>query len=440
VVAIGLSERELLATWYSSVRIYGIAGLTFTTAMVVLTFLLVQQLRRREVLIKAVQASEAQLQQAQKMESIGQLAGGIAHDFNNLLTAIIINVDFARSRFRADDPIVYELGEIQQAADRAAALTRQLLAFARKQTIAPQVLNCNDLILNIDKLLRRLIGEHIELVIHPAADVGLLKADASQIEQLLVNLALNARDAMPNGGKLTITTRNVLIEAAVARAQRPGPAQPCVQITVSDTGVGMTPEVQAHMFEPFFTTKEPGQGTGLGLATCYGIVTQHGGTIEVTSAVGQGTTMTIYLPAVEGAADAIQAIESVADLPSGTETILLVEDEVSVREAAGRVLRTQGYTVLEAANGEEALWMAESRNGDPIDLLLTDMVMPRMGGLATAEQILRMYPSIKVLFMSGYTGNAKIQHGALARPVDLLQKPFSHATLAREVREALDRR
>jgi PAS domain S-box-containing protein len=556
VVIIGLSEQELLANWYSSVQISMVIGLTITLALVVLTYLLTQQLRRREELITAMQISEeryrrivetaqagiwildaagrttfvnhrmaelldttvadlqgrlfldflsddmrddaasyfqhlrrglseqrdfrflgserkdvwalvsakplmdaetqivdmiellviditarreleAELQHAQKMESIGQLAGGIAHDFNNLLTVIFNNAELAILDLSANDPAAYELREIRQAADRAAALTRQLLAFARKQTITPQLLNCNTLILNIDKLLRRLIGEHIELVIQPTSDLGLIRADTSQIEQLLVNLALNARDAMPNGGKLTIVTKNAQIETGTDTQPHATPRR-FVQIVVCDTGVGMSPAVQAHIFEPFFTTKAPGKGTGLGLATCYGIVTQHGGTIAVTSSNGTGTTLEILLPTVEGVADGIDVIEHAEELPVGRETILLVEDEVSVREATARVLRGLGYTVLEASNGEEALWITERHDENPIDLLLTDMVMPLMGGAATAAQIRHLCPTVKVLFMSGYSGNTKTEQGTLEHPIDLLHKPFSPAMLARKVHETLN--
>jgi PAS domain S-box-containing protein len=380
---------------------------------------------------------EAQFLQAQKMEGVGQLAGGIAHDFNNLLTAITGYAEMARDSLASDDLIRQDLDEILKAAGRATSLTRQLLAFARKQNIEPHALNLNDLILEIDKLLRRLIGEDIELVVLPAPDLGMVKADPGQIEQVLVNLAINARHAMPGGGKLTIETRNVVLDEEEARQYLGVAPGAYIFLAISDTGVGMDPETQAHLFEPFFTTKGPGQGTGLGLATCYGIVKQHGGHISAYSELGHGTTFKIYLPRAAGPAPAGSARDETRELPRGSEFVLVTEDEPAVRAMAARVLRQQGYRVLEAANGDEALRIAEQRD-EPIALLLTDIVMPQMGGMLLAEQIAQLRPAIRVLFMSGYTDTAIFQHSQPQPGGAFLQKPFSPATLARKVREVLD--
>jgi len=380
---------------------------------------------------------EAQLLQAQKMESIGRLAGGVAHDFNNLLTAIAGYVDLTLDTLASDNPIRSDLEEVRKATDRAANLTSQLLAFARKQIIEPRVLNLNDLIVDMDRLLRRLIGEDIELITLPALDLGLIRADPGQLEQVIINLAVNARSAMPAGGKLTIETGNVVLDEDYARG-RPGvlPGD-YIMLAVSDTGDGMDEQTQQRIFEPFFTTKAPGIGTGLGLSTCYGIVKQHRGNIWVYSEVGRGTTFKVYLPRVEADYDE-QVHRADADvLPRGTETVLLVEDEATVRALAVRVLREQGYTTLEAADGAEALRLSQEYAG-PIDLLLTDVVMPRMGGKLLAEHLAASRSGMKVLFTSGYTDNAIVHHGRLDSGVTLLQKPFSPTALLRKVREVLD--
>jgi two-component system, cell cycle sensor histidine kinase and response regulator CckA len=381
---------------------------------------------------------EAQLLQVQKLEGIGRLAGGIAHDFNNLLTAIGGYSDLLLAAL-PDDPVMRgDLQEIQQSVRRATNLTHQLLAFARKQIIEPRVINLNDLISEMDKLLRRIIGEDIDLITRPAPDLGYVKADPGQIEQVLVNLAVNARDAMPEGGKLTIETRNVFLDKAYAQGHRSVTEGPYVLLAVSDTGAGMDAEVQAHAFEPFFTTKGQGKGTGLGLATCYGIVKQHGGNIWLYSEVGQGATFKIYLPQVEEpAAIAPLPAESPA-LPRGKEIVLVVEDEAAVRVLAARVLREQGYTVLEAGDGVEAMRLAEAHRPAAIDLLLTDVVMPHMGGKAIAEQMICLYPDLRVLFISGYTDSAIVHQGRLDEGVAFLHKPFTPAVLTRKVREVLD--
>jgi signal transduction histidine kinase/CheY-like chemotaxis protein len=380
---------------------------------------------------------EARLLQAQKMDAIGRLAGGVAHDFNNLLTAITGYVEIALADLPPDHAIVPDLHEIRRSAARAAALTRQLLAFARKQIIDPRVLSLNDLILEVDKLLRRLIGEDIELVALPAPDLWLVKVDAGQIEQLLVNLVVNARDAMPGGGRLIVETGNIELDETFERMHISVTPGPYVMLAVSDTGAGMPPEVQAQLFEPFFTTKELGKGTGLGLATCYGIVKQHGGTIWVYSEAGKGTTIKVYLPRVDAPAAPRQHQVVPETLPSGVETVLLVEDEPTVRDLATRVLRAQGYTVLVASDGTEGLARADEYGGG-IQLLLADVVMPRIGGKALADQLLSRRPGIKLLFMSGYTDSAIVHRGQLDPGVAFIQKPFTPGQLARKVRETLD--
>jgi PAS domain S-box-containing protein len=379
---------------------------------------------------------EAQLLQAQKMESVGRLAGGIAHDFNNLLTAISGYTDLAHAALPADHPVRSDLDEIQKAARRAATLTRQLLAFARKQPIEPHILNLNDLLREMDKLLRRVIGENIDLVTQPAADLGQVIADPGQIEQVLINLAVNARDAMAEGGKLTIETHNVRLDAAYSRGHVSVTEGPYVLLAVSDTGAGMDAEVQSHMFEPFFTTKEYDKGTGLGLATCYGIIKQHGGFIWVYSEVGHGTSIKIYLPRVYEAAETLSQLEEQV-APRGTETVLLVEDELAVRVFAARVLREAGYTVVEASQGDEALRLAQDYPG-AIALLVTDVVLPQLGGKALAERLVAQSPSSKVLFISGYADDAIVRHGRLEAGLAFLHKPFSPTALLRKVRAVLD--
>jgi two-component system cell cycle sensor histidine kinase/response regulator CckA len=381
---------------------------------------------------------ETQLLQAQRMESIGQLAGGIAHDFNNLLTAITGYAELLRSTLSPDDPAQHDLDEIVRAAERAATLTRQLLAFARKQFIEPQVLNLNDLLLDTNKLVRRLIGEDIDLVVVPAPNLGYVKVDTNQIEQVLVNMAVNARHAMPHGGKLTIETRNVVLDQHEARQYIDLPPGAYVSLAVSDTGIGMDRATQAHIFEPFFTTKGPGEGTGLGLAMCYGIVKQHSGDIAIDSEVGCGTTFKIYLPRVAQAATVPPQQDVPPRLLRGSEAVLVVEDDSAVRALAVQVLRQQGYRVLEAAHGQEALRIVREPRAEGLALLVTDMVMPQMSGNILAEQIVVLCPGIKVLFISGYTGTALDQRDQTSLGSNFLQKPFSPSGLARKVREVLD--
>ena len=381
---------------------------------------------------------EAQLLQSQKMESIGQLAGGIAHDFNNMLSAVIGFIGSARDDIPQDSQAQHDLEAAEGAAWRAAGLTRQLLAFARKQIVEPHVLNLNAVIVELDKLLRRLIGEDIELVTLPAADLGHVKADPGQIEQVIANLVVNARDAMPAGGRLTIETANTVLDANYARQHVGVTPGDYVMLAVSDTGIGMDAEVQQHIFEPFYTTKAIGKGTGLGLSTCYGIIKQHGGNIWVYSEAGHGTTFKVYLPRVYEAADSPAGDADDLPVPQGTETVLLVEDEPLVRELASTILHAQGYTVLVASNGEEALRVIQASGEETIDLLVTDVVMPGLGGGELAERLIAMRPGIKVLFTSGYTEDAMLHAGQLVIGTHFLHKPFSPAALAQKVRSILD--
>jgi signal transduction histidine kinase len=383
------------------------------------------------------QQLEAQLLQSQKLDGLGRLAGGISHDFNNLLTAIGGYADLIGLMLPKDHPTRSHLTQIQKGVVSASNLTKQLLTFARKQIIEPRALNLNELIGEMDKLLHPIIGSDIELITRPAENLGWVKADPGQIEQVLMNLVLNARDAMPSGGTLIIETQNAVLDRAYAQGQQHVEEEPYVLLAVSDTGVGMDAEVQARAFEPFFTTKAVGKGTGLGLATCYGIVEQHGGHIWIYSEVGQGTTFKIYLPRIPEPAALADTLADAPDLPRGSETVLLVEDQADVRALLTQVLREQGYTVLEAANGAEAIRVAEAYA--PIDLLLTDVVMPLMGGKEAAATITARDPHVKVLFMSGYTHGAIVQNGQLDQGIAFLNKPFTPAALIRKVREVLDR-
>lgn len=381
---------------------------------------------------------EERLRLSQRMEAVGRLAGGVAHDFNNMLTAIVGYSDLLLTEFAHDDPGRLDVDEIRKAAERAASLTRQLLAFSRRQVLQPKVLDLNLVVADMEQMLRRLIGEDVELVSVLEPTLGCVKADPGQIEQVIVNLAVNARDAMPRGGKLTIETADAELDEAYARQHVAVVPGPYVMLAVSDTGTGMDPEIQDRIFEPFFTTKEKGEGSGLGLATVYGIVKQSGGNIWVYSEPGRGTTFKIYLPRVDEPAEPLPRREEPGSLPRGAETVLVVEDEPAVRELTARVLRGAGYTVLEAPGGEEALKWVESHRG-AIHLLLTDAVMAGMSGRELAERIEATRPGTKVVYMSGYTDNAIVRHGLLEPGVALLQKPFTPIALARKVREVLDR-
>jgi two-component system cell cycle sensor histidine kinase/response regulator CckA len=370
------------------------------------------------------------------LESVGRLAGGVAHDFNNLLTVITGYTEFVQQQLPSDAPQQKDLLQIQAAAERAANLTHQLLAFARQQVIEPKVIQLNHLILNLDKMLRRLIGEDIELTTLTAPTLEPVLADPGQIEQILVNLAVNARDAMPDGGKLTIETAHVTLDEDYTRLHPEVLPGHYTLFSVSDTGMGIEESVQQHIFEPFFTTKKKGKGTGLGLATCYGIVKQAGGHIWLYSEPGHGTTFKIYLPCVKAAAEAAVPQPSV-ERPRGSETILLVEDEPPVLKLAATVLRRQGYTVLEASNGQEALEMAGEYTGE-IHLLLTDVIMPQMGGKALVALLQANHPGMKILYASGYTDDTIVHHGILKAGVAFLQKPFTPSSLAHKVRMTLD--
>ncbi len=378
---------------------------------------------------------EDHVRQAQRMEAVGQLAGGIAHDFNNLLTVITSYSAMLLSEQSTSPEVRADLEEIKNAADRAAALTRQLLAFSRRQLLQPRVLDVNELTLNLEKMLRRLLREDIELVTELEPALGLVHADPGQLEQVIVNLAVNARDAMPDGGRLTIQTGNVTLDEGFGALPDGGPGD-YVMLAVSDTGHGMTDAVKAHIFEPFFTTKETGKGTGLGLSTVYGIVQQSGASIEVRSQPGSGTTFTIYLPLASAARARRDVPPPRAPVSVGSETILLVEDEERVRRAARRILEASGYTVLEAATGAEAVKLCET-HPTPIGLVVTDMVMPEMGGRELFAHVARLRPEAKILFMSGYTEDATLHDNALAPGAMFLDKPFTPTTLTQKVREAL---
>ena len=387
--------------------------------------------------ITELRRTQDQLFRAQKMEAVGRLAGGVAHDFNNLLTAITGHAELVREDLREGDRLREDIEEILNAANRAAVLTKQLLAFSRRQVLAPRVVDLNALVANMDKMLRRLIGEDIDLRTVLGEDLGAVRADPGQLEQVLVNLAVNARDAMPQGGRLTLETGNVELDDAYVHAHEPVRPGPYVMLAVSDTGTGMTEEVQARIFEPFFTTKEAGKGTGLGLATVYGIVKQSGGYVWVYSEVGRGSAFKVYLPQVDEAPEALTARAPAVGTAGGTETILVVEDEAMVRSLARISLGKRGYRVLEAANGGEALQLTEQHT-DPIHLMVTDLVMPGMSGQELAERLARLRPGMKVLYISGYTDRALMRESVLPPGAAYLEKPFTPDALARKVRAVLD--
>jgi two-component system cell cycle sensor histidine kinase/response regulator CckA len=399
----------------------------------------VEDITERRRTEEALRKSEEQLRQWQRVEAIGRLAGGVAHDFNNLLMTIKGCSELLLGAFDRRDPRREEVEEILKAADRATALTRQLLAFGRRQVLQPQILDLNAVVMNMDKMLRRLIGEDIQLITSLEPEVWSVKVDPGMIEQVVMNLAVNSRDAMPSGGKLTIETSNVIHDEEYAShhvSVKPGYY---VMLAISDTGCGMDKETQSHLFEPFFTTKDTGKGTGLGLSTVYGIIKQSGGNIWAYSEPGLGTTFKIYLPRVEKAAKGYKPRLKPKEVgaPGGTETILLVEDEESVRSMVSKILQSKGYTVLEARHGNEAIEASERYEGS-INLMVTDVIMPQMSGRELAERLAPMRPEMHVLYMSGYPDNTIVQHGVLEPGTAFLQKPFTINALELKVREILD--
>jgi PAS domain S-box-containing protein len=380
---------------------------------------------------------EEQLMQSQKMEAVGRLAGGVAHDFNNMLTVIEGYNRMILDELSPLDPLRGCAEEIMKAADRAGALTNQLLAFSRRQVMQPRVMNVNTVIMRTEKMLRRLIGEDVEVRLHLGTEVGNIKADPSHIDQALVNLVVNARDAMPTGGLITVETANVHLDETYAKTHSGVVPGDFVMIAVSDNGHGMDAETRRRIFEPFFTTKAQGKGTGLGLATVYGIIKQSGGDIWVYSEQGKGTTFKLYFPRVDSAAAEIA--DSAPELqPTGSETVLLVEDEKAVRDLTAKMLQRLGYTVLVAGGGAEAIEIARSYIG-PISLLLTDVVMPGMSGRQVADALSGARPGMKVMYLSGYTDNTVVHHGVLESGVNFLPKPFSREVLAKKLREVLSK-
>jgi PAS domain S-box-containing protein len=399
---------------------------------------LVEDLTERRQAEEALRAAEGRLLQVAKLEAVGRLAGGVAHDFNNLLGVIMGYADLMMKRLPPEDPLKRNLHEIQKAAERASGLTKQLLAFSRRQVLQPRVLDLHHTIGEVESMLQRVIGEDVDLVTVLREGVGKVKADPGQIQQVLMNLAVNARDAMPDGGTLTIETANTDLTDDYARRHLGVTPGPYVLMAVSDTGMGMTPEVQTHIFEPFFTTKGPEKGTGLGLATVYGIIKQSGGNIWVYSEPGKGATFKVYLPRVSDGAPGAAVLDAEPEPARGHETVLLVEDDDKVREVVSLALRDAGYTVLEARVGSGALALGAERK-EPVHLVITDLVMPGMSGRELVERWRAKHPETRALFMSGYTDATAHQQGGLPAGAAFIQKPFAPSALARKVREVLER-
>ncbi|MBI5821077.1 MAG: response regulator [Verrucomicrobia bacterium] len=385
----------------------------------------------------ALRQSEELLHKAQKMEAVGRLAGGVAHDFNNILTVIGGYATMLSQKLEGNPTLRREVDEIQSSAERAATLTRQLLALSRKQLLDPKVINLNKVVAGIEKMLRRLIGEDVELRMQLDETIGLVKVDPGQIEQVIMNLAINARDAMPSGGKLTIETASMVQDMPSQLSEGGIPSGHYTALIVTDTGTGMSEEVRSHIFEPFFTTKDHNKGTGLGLATCHGIIKQSGGYIHVYTEPGHGSAFKVYLPAVSGTADDDKPPANADVVQTGSETVLLVEDEDRVREFAVRLLRDAGYVVLEARNGTDALRVLHEQVSRTIDIMVTDVIMPQMGGKELADQLKQLRPGTRILFVSGYTGDALDNSGVLQTGAAFLEKPFSAARLTQKIREVL---
>jgi len=381
---------------------------------------------------------EAQFIEAQKMEVMGQLASGIAHDFNNILGIIIGYNDLVIPKLNADEIGLQYIEEIRHAAERATGLTRQLLVVSRKQTVQPVVLDLNAVVKDMEKMLRRLIDENVEMSVVLGTDLGRVKVDAGYVGQVLMNLVVNARDAMPTGGKLTIATVNAVLDENYAGKHEGVVPGDYVMLSVSDTGTGITSEVKARLFEPFFTTKSQGKGTGLGLATCHTIAKQSGGHIGVYSEVDKGATFKVYFPRVEQPLDGSAMAVQTGPLPRGTETLLVVEDEPAVRHLTCKILEAHGYNVLRANNGKDGLRLVHNLKGQPINLVVTDVIMPLMGGDEMAKTLKQTFPDLKILFTSGYTAAAVAHHGVLEPGIMFLSKPFTPASLVRKVREMLD--
>jgi len=387
---------------------------------------------------KAAKAElEEQLRQAQKVESIGRLAGGVAHDFNNLLTSVLGFATIAKDKLPLGSPAARDLERVIESAERGAGLTQQLLAFARRRIVKPEVVNLHVVVGRVAPMIRRLLGEHIDLVLDTDPKVGAVKIDVGSVEQVIVNLSLNARDAMPNGGTLTIRARDAMVTPALARASVDLEAGPHAHLAVEDTGSGMAPDVLARIFEPFFTTKPVGRGTGLGLSVCHGIVRQAGGLILARSEPDRGTTFEIFLPHVDEPALMSTPVVPVQVVPRGSETLLLVEDDATILTLVGQTLTRLGYRVLSASDGLMAMELY-GRWPEPIHLLVTDVVMPRMGGRELAMQLMAQRPELKVLYASGYTEDAIVQHGVLEPDVQFIQKPYTPASLASRIRHVLD--